>query len=151
MKVYFPHNISSENVFCSTIRFSFQYWDCKNTLQMKESVNRAHLRLTQKMCSSWQYFLSTIAITIITPHLRLTQKMCFSSPYFLSTGSRHFSKPSTEVWPAPKRGKPGSWKRFVQLFVLFLCCFFFIFFVTFSFFSGQAARKHQLRSSPFCG
>ena len=76
---------------------------------MKESVNRADLRSTQKMCSSWQYFLSTITITIITIHLRLTQKMCFSSPYFLSTGSRHFSKPSTEVWPAPKRGKPGSW------------------------------------------
>merc|ERR550532_3238782 len=43
--------------------------------------------------------------------LRLTQKMCFSSPYFLRTGSRHFSKPSTEVWPAPKRGKPGSLRK----------------------------------------
>lgn len=40
--------------------------------------------------------------------LRLTQKMCFSSPYFLRTGSRHFSNPSTVVWPVPNRGNPGS-------------------------------------------
>ena len=87
---------------------SFWGWQMMDQIPVQGWPNFDKKRL---LFSRWQWrWFYTQQMDDACSHLRLTQKMCFSSPYFLRTGSRHFSKPSTEVWPAPKRGKPGSWK-----------------------------------------